>query len=121
MPDDDSVAEVRGEWWLRAFCCFFCGQWQLMKARRREKREASETLEREQEAVREIARLFGKVFSIDDALDLSGMMRGAQKGLTEVTEETKGKIEAFFNLPRGYFSGIMAQVLFLFFLHVTSA
>ena len=77
--------------------------------------EAREREASEQEAVREIARLFGKVFSIDDTLDLPSLLRGAQegvsRGLNEVTEDTKAKIEAFFNLQPGYFSGIMAHGL----------
>ena len=111
----DEGVGVRGEWFLRAFACMFCGQWQMMKARRQEQREASEREASEQEAVREIARLFGKVFSIDDTLDLPSLLRGAQegvsRGLNEVTEDTKAKIEAFFNLQPGYFSGIMAHGL----------
>jgi hypothetical protein len=75
---DESEGLERGEWWLRAFACFFCGQWQMVKARRRERLEESE---REQEAVREIARLFGKVFAMDNQLDFAAFLRGAQEGI----------------------------------------
>lgn len=80
LPGDDadeSEGLERGEWWFRAFACFFCGQWQMVKARRRERLEESE---REQEAVREIARLFGKVFAMDNQLDFAAFLRGAQEG-----------------------------------------
>jgi hypothetical protein len=111
--DDDEVIVIgRGEWWMRAFCCFFCGQWQLISARRRARLKESE---REQEAVREIARLFGKVFTIEDELDLSAMMRGAQEGVSrgfnEVRAETLAKIESFLNLPSGYGTGLVGGLL----------
>ena len=144
--DEDNTGLEQGEWWLRAFACFFCGQGQMIKDRRRERLAESE---REQEAVREIARLFRKVFAIDDSLDFPAFLRGAQegrrppvpvhpvltrcaprchmqarvlnlstfacrgkgvsRGLQEVTDETRAKVEAFFNLPSGY--GSMAQGL----------
>ena len=75
--DGEHLVVERSEWWLRAFCCFFCGKWQLMKARRLARLEESQ---REQEAVHEIARLFSKVFAIDDGLDLGALLRGAQQG-----------------------------------------
>jgi hypothetical protein len=111
--DDDEVVVIeRGEWWMRAFCCFFCGQWQLISARRRARLKESE---REQEAVREIARLFGKVFTIEDELDLSAMMRGAQEGVSrgfnEVRAETLAKIESFLNLPSGYRTGLVGGLV----------
>lgn len=73
----DDTSSEQGEGWLRAFACFFSGQWQIIKARRRERFEESE---REKEAVREIARLFRKVFAIDDSLDFATFLRGAQQG-----------------------------------------
>lgn len=80
MDDAELVAVEPGEWWLRAFCCFFCGQWQMLKARRRARLRESEREEREQQAVHEIARLFGKIFSIEDTLDIKALLRGAQEG-----------------------------------------
>jgi hypothetical protein len=74
---EENTELEQGEWWLRAFACFFCGQWQMIKDRRRERLAESE---REQEAVREIARLFRKVFAIDNSLDFPAFLRGAQEG-----------------------------------------
>ena len=57
---EDEGVGVRGEWFLRAFACMFCGQWQMMKARRQEQREASETPDDDAEEAEDRASLVRK-------------------------------------------------------------
>ena len=62
QDEADEVAP-KGEWMLRAFCVIFCGQWQLARRRPRQPDRSSALEEREEVAVREIARILGKVIT----------------------------------------------------------
>ena len=61
--DEADEAAPKGEWMLRAFCVIFCGQWQLARRRPRQPDRDSARQEREEVAVREIARILGKVIA----------------------------------------------------------
>eukprot|EP00960_Hanusia_phi_P025033 736429-Hanusia_phi.AAC.2 len=64
----------RRAWFLRALCCCFCGQWQMLSAQQRERQQVkgmiaspsescSQKMQREEEAVRKIAELYGQMFA----------------------------------------------------------
>ena len=61
--DEADEAAPKGEWMLRAFCVIFCGQWQLVRRHPRQPDRDSAREEREEVAVREIARILGKVIA----------------------------------------------------------
>jgi hypothetical protein len=61
--EEADEAAPKGEWMLRAFCVIFCGQWQLVRRRPRQPDRDSAREEREEVAVREIARILGKVIA----------------------------------------------------------
>mmetsp|Transcript_32605 Transcript_32605/g.103244 ORF Transcript_32605/g.103244 Transcript_32605/m.103244 type:complete len:630 (-) Transcript_32605:152-2041(-) len=85
-PQDARIE--RRAWFLRAFCCCFCGQWQMLSAQQRERQQK---LEREEEAVRKIAELYGQMFA-NTRFEWSHVLAGGVKVAAEMERQLVSKL-----------------------------
>jgi len=85
-PEEDKIE--RRAWFLRALCCCFCGQWQMLSAQQRERQQK---MQREEEAVRKIAELYGQMFA-NTRFEWSHVLAGGVKVAAEMERQLVSKL-----------------------------